>query len=75
MIRTRSLLIVALALMIWPLQAWANESILERWPEGGHIRINDPRDLAPEEAEKIYDALLDRIIRTGRIPVPGAGTT
>ena len=62
MIRTRSLLIVALALMIWPLQAWANESILERWPEGGHIRINDPRDLAPEEAEKIYDALLDRMI-------------
>ena len=50
MIRMLRLLIIALAVMLLPLSIAAAESILERWPEGGHIRINDPRNLAPEEA-------------------------
>jgi hypothetical protein len=62
MLSTRTLLIAALTVLFWPLQISANDSILERWPEGGHIRIHDPRGLAPAEAEKIYDALLDRLV-------------
>ena len=62
MIRTHRFLIIALAIMLLPLQTMAEDSILERWPEGGHIRVHDPRTLAPEEAEKIYDALLDRMV-------------
>ena len=62
MIRTHRLLFIALALMLLPLQAIANDGVLERWPEGGHIRIHDPRGLSPEEAEKIYDAMLDRMV-------------
>jgi len=39
-----------------------NDSVLERWPKSGHIRILDPRALAPEEVEKNYDALLVRMV-------------
>ena len=62
MIRIRTLVLGVVFVIFWPLQIAANDSVLERWPEGGHIRILDPRGLAPEEAEKIYDALLDRMI-------------
>ncbi len=62
MISTPRLLIIVLAIMLLPLPLAAAESILERWPEGGHILVSDPRSLAPEEAEKIYNALLDRLV-------------
>ena len=62
MIRIRTLVLAAFFLVFWPPYISANDSVLERWPEGGHIRILDPRTLAPEEAEKIYDALLDRMV-------------
>lgn len=60
--RPRRFVLIALALLLLPLPLAASDSILERWPEGGHIRIQDPRDLAPADAEKIYDALLERMI-------------
>ncbi|MEE8171942.1 MAG: cytochrome P460 family protein [Alphaproteobacteria bacterium] len=62
MIRIRTLMLATFFLVFWPLQILANDSVLERWPEGGHIRILDPRSLAPEKAEEIYDALLDRMV-------------
>ena len=62
MIRIRTLTLAAFFLVFWPPYILANDSVLERWPEGGHIRVLDPRNLAPEEAEKIYDALLDRMV-------------
>ena len=62
MIRIRTLTLAAFFLVFWPPYIFANDSVLERWPEGGHIRVLDPRNLAPEEAEKIYDALLDRMV-------------
>jgi hypothetical protein len=62
MISIRTMMLAALLVVLWPLHISANDSILERWPEGGHIRVMDPRGLAPEEAEKIYDALLDRMV-------------
>jgi hypothetical protein len=40
----------------------AEEVGLERWPEGGHIRVLDPAALSPDEAEKIYQALKPRMI-------------
>jgi hypothetical protein len=58
----RRFVLIALALLLLPLPLAASDSILERWPEGGHIRIQDPRDLAPADAENIYDALLERMI-------------
>ena len=62
MIRIRTLMLVAIFLVFWPPYISANDDVLERWPEGGHIRVLDPRNLGPGEAEKMYDALLDRMV-------------
>ncbi|MDA0230334.1 MAG: cytochrome P460 family protein [Proteobacteria bacterium] len=62
MIRIRTLMLAALFLVFWPAYISADDVVLERWPEGGHIRVLDPRALAPDEAEKIYDALLDSLV-------------
>ena len=62
MIRIRTLALAAFFLVFWPPYISANDSVLERWPEGGHIRVLNPSNLAPDEAEKIYDALLDRMV-------------
>ena len=40
----------------------AEENGLERWPEGGHIRVLDPATLAPGEAERIYQTLKPRLV-------------
>ena len=62
MIRIRTLALAAFFLVFWPPYISANDSVLERWPEDGHIRVLDPSNLTPDEAEKIYDALLDRMV-------------
>ena len=62
MIRIRTLMLVAIFLVFWPPYISANDDVLERWPEGRHIRVLDPRNLGPGEAEKMYDALLDRMV-------------
>jgi len=41
----------------------AEEDGLERWPDGGHIRVLDAATLPPEEAERIYQMLKPRMIK------------
>jgi hypothetical protein len=42
--------------------AAAEDPAPELWPEGGHIRVLNPGDISGEEAEKIYLAIVDRMI-------------
>jgi len=60
--RIRIVMLAALAALFWTAASSAGEDTLEVWPDGGHIRVLDPRALTSGEAENIYDVLLDRLI-------------
>lgn len=42
--------------------ALAEDSGLKVWPEGGHIRVLDPRDVTREDAQIMYDLLLPGMV-------------
>ena len=44
------------------LMAGASADELEQWPDGGHIRVLKAADIAPDEAERIYQTLKPRLL-------------
>lgn len=56
--------VAALACFVVGLSAGeaADDSVLEQWPEGGHIRVIHPRDLPFEDAQTMYEALLPHMV-------------